>query len=274
MAIGAATYDVNAQAIHPTFENRVLLTMQYPALSLSDGDSFGRSSIEKFGFSDAIQNSDITTVWDGADISGREIYVYPSSAINVKAVSNDTANDNSTGTGARTIEVQGLDSSYNQITETITVGGAASSSQFLRIFRARVATAGSKETNAGTISIQEDGTSDTYAQINEVGSSGLGNGQTFMCVYTVPAGKTAYLSQWAVSTSKSNDTVAFFSVKPFSNTAWNAKDVANVSSGNYIKNYITPLKFEEKTDIEVRAYSSNTGVTLSSSFNIILLDNQ
>ena len=94
-----------------------------------------------------------------------------------------------------------------------------------------------------------------------------------MCVYTVPAGKTAYLTQWAVSSGKQNaDTLATFVARPHDNGSWNTKDVVEIQANNYIKDYKVPLKFDEKTDIEVRAYSGS-GSTSASTFNLILIDN-
>ena len=40
-----------------------------------------------------------------------------------------------------------------------------------------------------------------------------------------------------------------------------------------IKDYKVPLQALEKTDIEVRAYDTATGVPVSTSYNVILVDN-
>ena len=43
---------------------------------------------------------------------------------------------------------------------------------------------------------------------------------------------------------------------------------------NYsIKDYKVPLTFTETTDIEVRAWDGSTGAAVSTSYNIILVDN-
>jgi len=56
--------------------------------------------------------------------------------------------------------------------------------------------------------------------------------------------------------------------------AFNSKDIITVSATTFDKNYTIPLQFTEKTDIEVRAYSTTNNSLVSSSFNLILYTNQ
>jgi len=155
------------------------------------------------------------------------------------------------------------------------VGGAdTTTNSFLRVFRARVATAGSVGVNVGVLDVTADDSSTVLAKINKVGTGGgAGLGQTFMALYTVPAGKTAYLTQWTLGAGGQNaDTTALFMARNFGN-GWNAKDII-ISAGNqFAKDYQIPLQFTEKTDLEVRAFSSSSGNDCSSSFNLILIDN-
>ena len=241
---------------------RVIANLNGWGIQVSNGDIEGVSYIEKFGRQSDITNGTTATLWDGVGL-----YQYLTTP-SVLTVTSDKTEDNPTGPGAQTVEVQGLDADYNLITETIPVG-ATGTLEFLRVFRARVVTAGSYGINWGNISI-DDGTN--VAIIDGGPNNGPGVGQTFMCVYTVPAGKTAYLTQWAVSSGKQNaDTLAKFVVRPFGG-AFNTKDIVEIQSNNYIKDYKVPLKFDEKTDIEVRAYSDN-GSSAASTFNLILIDN-
>lgn len=240
-------------------------------INISAGLVDGYSYVEKFGMNTDV-DSNKETIWDGGDI-----YTYISTAETVAVTSSQPSKDNSTGTGARTVEVQGLNSAYEVVTETLTVGGAASTTEFLRVFRAVVITAGSSGVNEGTVSITSSDTSTVLAQIGVDGSgaNAAGRGQTFMALYTVPAGKTAYLTQWTVGAGKQNtDAVAFILSKEFDgNGAWNSKDIITVSATTYSKNYTVPLQFTEKTDIEVRAYSTTNNSLVSSTFNLILIDN-
>jgi len=237
-------------------------------INISAGSVSGTSYIEKFGMNvDVDANKE--TIWDGGDI-----YTYIATAETV-AVTSTLGTDSATGTGARTVEIQGLNANHNLVYETLTVGGGAGTQEFLRIFRARVVTAGTSGINEGTISITSSNTSTVLAQIGIDGSGGnaAGRGQTFMALYTVPAGKTAYLTQWTVGCGKQNtDAVATFLARP-EGGAWNAKDIITVSATTYAKDYKIPLQFTEKTDIEIRAYSTTNNSLVSSTFNLLIIDN-
>ena len=237
-------------------------------INISAGAVDGTSYIEKFGMNIDV-DSDKETIWDGGGI-----YSYISTAETV-AVTSTAGVDSAAGTGARTVEIQGLDADYNVVLETLTIGGAGGTTEFIRIFRVKVVTAGTSGINEGTISVTSSDTSTVLAQIgiDGTGSNAAGRGQTFMALYTVPAGKTAYLTQWTVGCGKQNtDAVATFLARP-EGGAWNAKDIITVSATTYAKDYKIPLQFTEKTDIEVRAYSTTNNSLVSSTFNLILIDN-
>jgi len=239
------------------------------AINISSGNTSGVSYIEKFGMNTDV-DSNKETVWDGGGI-----YTYISNAETVTVTSND-GNDSATGSGARTVEVQGLDQDWALATETLTVGGASGTTTFRRVFRARVMTAGASEVNEGTISITSDTTATTLAQIvvDGSGSNAAGRGQTFMSVYTIPAGKTGYLTQWTVGSGKQNtDAIAFLMCRNIAVDGWQSKDVITVSATTYSKNFVVPLQITEKTDIEVRAFSTTNNSIVSATFNIILIDN-
>lgn len=236
------------------------------SISIASGNLEGVAYIEKFGMNTDV-DADMETIWDGGGL-----YVYLSSPETMIVTSSDSE-DSPTGTGARSVEVQGLDADYNVTTEIIPLGSTGATS-FIRVFRAKVQEAGASLVNEGTISIISSDTSTPKAQI--VVNGGVGLGQTFMAVYTVPAGKTAYLTQWTVGSGKQNtDAVAFLTCKEHANglPAFNSKDVITVSATTHSKNYTIPLMFPEKSDIEVRAYSGTNNSLVSSTFNIILIDN-
>jgi len=238
-------------------------------INVSAGNISGMSYIEKFGMNIDV-DSNKETIWDGGDI-----YEYIANAETV-AITSSSANDAVAGTGARTVEVQGLDQDWNPITETLTVGGGVGTTTFRRVFRARVVTAGTNEVNEGTINITSNSTSTVLAYIGLDGSGAhsAGRGQTFMAMYTVPAGKTAYITQWTVGAGKQNtDAVGFLMYRDIINDGWQSKDVITVSATTYSKNYVIPLMVPEKFDIEVRAYSTTNNSLVSSTFNIILIDN-
>ena len=239
-------------------------------INISAGAVDGVSYVEKFGRNDTM-SANVETIWDGSNV-----YTYLTSASSVYITSSD-GNDTPADTGARTVEVQGLDENYALATETINVDDSASSTTFIRVFRALVKTTGSGGQAAGVISIRSaaSGGGTLLAQIQKVGTGGGASlGQTFMAIYTVPAGKTAYLTQWTVGAGGQNaDTTCMFAAKPFGDGAFNSKDIIISAGQQFSKNYKIPLQFTEKTDIEVRGFTSSSGNDCSSTFNLLLFDN-
>lgn len=248
---------------------RVIANANGWGIQLSNDEIEGVSYVEKFGYQDSVPNGDICTVWDQPAV----LYTYPTTADQV-TVTSDDPDDNPTGAGARTVEVQGLDENWNPLTEVVDLGGT-SVGTFLRVFRARVVVSGSDvNPNQGNITVTGD--SKTLAVISKLATNAPGHGQTNMSLYTVPAGKTAYLTQWTVSSGKQNaDTVAKLMCRNstvIGDGAWNVKDITEIQANSFIKDYRVPLKLTEMTDIEVRAFSSS-GSSCSSTFNLILIDN-
>src|SRR5210317_1936199 len=244
-------------------------------LGVASGDlSPSYKQVYKFGQNASVGNS-IETIW----LQGG-LYVYPPSATTM-TVSSSNANDTSAGTGARTIQISGLDGSYNEISETITMNGqtpVTTSNSYLRMNRAIVLTAGSGGVNAGIIyvgtgTVTAGVPANKYTTIN-----GDGTNQTLQAFWTVPAGYTAYVYQTNISTGSSSATPAVLKtllvVRPFGGV-FNTKEVITLSDGNHLQDYSFPLKITEKSDIEFRAESSSPSVSfnVSASLNIMYKQN-
>jgi len=215
----------------------------------------GYSHINKFGFRDTIANS-WQTIWDKATD-----YAYYAAAT-VTAVA-DNAGQGTTDDGG-TVEVQGLDENYAPVTETLTIGGPASVAQFSRVFRARMVTANTGTTNDDEIRIKNG--------VNDVAVIIAGAGQTLMSLYTIPAGKTGYLMKLQGSIDANNDALFRLYARPFGG-AFNVKGQFGVFASGFNYDYPVPLRFEEKTDIEIKGLSQN-GVGGGAIFDIILVDNE
>lgn len=229
------------------------------------------SSIHKFGRNPNIGNTP-ETVWM---YGGKYAYLAVGAASTLYAYSADSE-DSASGTGARTVTILGLDNNFNEIEETVTVGGAATTLEFLRVYRAFVATAGSLNTNKGDVLIStgSGGTGTVLADIGTVGvGSTFGLGQTQLALYTIPAGKTGYLTTWNVGLAPANNkaTVLLKSRELNGDGPFRTQDIIDLVGGYYHQNYTSPLRFPEKTDIEVLA-SGDTSSIVSSSFDIILID--
>ena len=211
----------------------------------------GWAHIHKFGYSDNI--SSLSTIWDGSNI-----YTYSSSAGAVTATSSSSDDDGAI------VEIQGLDADYNLTTYDLTLGSTGATN-LIRIFRVRLKTPATGETtNIGVISINIGGA--LRAKIL------AGNGQTLMSVYTVPAGKTAYLLNLTMSVDKNVDVIYKLMAREIEDGGFNIKGQFGTFGTPIDHNYPIPLKFTEKTDIEVRADAGNTSGG-GAAFDLILIDN-
>lgn len=233
----------------------------------------GYSAIHKFGRNPNIGNAPETIWMYGGIYSyldvGSDSTVYAYSASSDDGPGND---------GAHTITVQGLDNDFNPIEETITVNGAASTASFLRVYRAFVATAGALAANDGEvlISTAAAGAGTVLADIGVIGTgTTTGLGQTQLALYTIPAGKTGYLTTWNVGVAPMNNavTVTLLTRELDGGAPFRSRDIIDTVGGYTTQNYSIPCRLPEKTDIEVRGTGDTTSV-ISSSFDIILVDNE
>lgn len=257
------------------FNKAAILVQQVDPFNTGIGSGTGdQQFIEKFGANLSV-GSDLETIWEEGGI-----YNYLTTTSKVSAIS-DNIQDSLNGTGARTIEIEGLDGDYNVIKEVIscnatdgTQGGPESVNEFLRVYRAVVKTVGATGTNDGFIDINTNTGPIIAIGTHGTGVNEEGFGQSQTSVYTIPADKTGYLTQWSVGTSDANKSVHayFMSSEVNDGTILRIKDVMFLN--NYsIKDYKVPLAFPAKTDLEVRAYDGATGAAVSTSYNIILVDN-
>lgn len=106
-------------------------------------------------------NADIDVGTEDLHPSGGDMS-FPAAAAATTVVSSDANDDGSpAGTGARTVRVIGLDSSYRLISEDATLNGTGAvtlTKEFYRVFSVEVLTAGSGLTNAGTIDVKHSAT--------------------------------------------------------------------------------------------------------------------
>ena len=228
------------------------------------------SHIHKFGRNPSVGGAP-ETIWEQGGV-----YTYLTVASTIY-VSGADAQDSAAGTGARTVTVQGLDTDYNPIEETLTVDGAVSTKSFFRVFRAFVASAGSLQANKGDVLVSTgaSGGGTVLAKIATIGTGTVyGQGQTNLALYTIPAGKTGYLTNWNVGVGNYNDAVTanLYTREVGNGLIFRTRDVMDVPGGLHKRKYQVPFALLEKTDIEVRAIAS-TGTNMSSTFDIILIDN-
>ena len=206
--------------------------------------------IQKFGYNPSVGGT-VETLWASGGT-----YAYISTA-GTAAVTTSSTDDNN-----GTVEIQGLDANYNLQTVTATIAGSATTETFIRVFRVRMLTPGSGQTtNVGNITVTVDSTTAAYIP--------AGEGQTLQAVYTVPAGKRAYLLSVVGGTEKEKEITMKLVARP-SGGSFNAK-VYETYRTRLNRTYNINEVFDEKTDIELRVKAdADTGV--SGGFELLLED--
>ena len=232
-------------------------------LAVQQGKVPGYTMVNKFGYNSSIGSGAFETIWE----TGNN-YSWQSSAVTVDVVSNN-ANDDVAGTGARTLRIQGLDGSYNLAEETVDMDGTTTvttTQTFLRVFRMSVETAGTSGNNIGNITVTYTGGSDVAATIT------AGNGQTLMCLYTIPANYTGYLLSMNISSGKDQEMDFKFIQRDNSvtNGAFQTKQFLNVRGGQTTVIFNAINIIPQKSDIYVSGKASSTSSS-SASFDLLLV---
>jgi len=242
-----------------------------PGVSMVDGSIPGLTSIVKFGRNDNVGTTEEDLWINGGTYTG---WLTAASAVRVKA--GGDAADDAAGAGARKIMVEGLDENWEIATEEITLAGASVSSPtsitFIRVYRAWV-------TDVGTYG----GDNEAAVLIETTGGALVANieagkGQTQLSMYTVPAGKTAYvlLARTYVAGNKNADVFfwqrqdADVTSAPFTGKRmWHPIDQVQGPAGG---DHPIPHVFPAKTDIWASAVGPSGGAAVSTRMFIALLD--
>jgi len=220
----------------------------------------GATSVNIFGYQSAVGTTFIP-VWENATA-----YTYPGSAITMylwSSSSSDTTN---------TILVQGLDSSYNQISETVTLNGTthvATTNTYLRINNLFVTSATAP---VGIVNIGPSATLTTtqYAEI------AIGVGKSQMTIYTVPNGYTFYLTRAeATSNQVGNISSSYCTYRVLSISSTGVTQIVLqtpfTSSFTALRN--TPFAYSQKTDLQFQANTPSSTAAVGIQVEGILISN-
>ena len=226
-------------------------------LNIARGLVKGTSFIHKFGAVPAMSTNTTGTVWDINDT------VYPWSAWDTAGTI--TVDRASTSDANKSVTVVGLDSDYNELTETIVLAtptGNASTNSFIRVFRAFIVDG---STNVGLISIKKGNT--TVAAITAT------KGQTLMAIYTIPAGHTGYLMKGTASAQAGADATGDMFVRYAGQSSFRIGHAFEVSGagGQYLYDFATPIPIPAKSDIDVRIVTRSNNGRYTAAFDLILI---
>ncbi len=233
------------------------------------------SQINKFGETGAnIDTADgFVDVWNGvSNANCDKNYTYSSSA-DIDTISSSNAGD------AQDIQIQGLDANWALTTQTATLNGQSKvtlDTALIRVFR--MINMGATDL-AGVVYCYVDGaitagvpdtSGDVRAIIND------GDNQTLMALYTIPAGKRAFLikGEAGLVSKLAGYIEGHFDARPFEGVFQTKRTFGLASTGSsYIDvMFPMPLVIDEKTDVRVRVNSSANDMNVNASFIMILED--
>jgi hypothetical protein len=241
------------------------------ALQVARGQIQGHSAFCQFGINSGV-NQALETIWVGGDA-----YTFPSSAT-ATTISSSNANDTAAGTGARTVLVDGLNASYERVTEVASLNGQTGvtlTNQYLRVNKITILTAGSGGTSAGSIFVGT-GTVATGVPAVVLNRTGSSSNESESGFYSVPAGYTAYITRWTMSSSNNTATEAtrfILRVRPVGGV-FGYKAVYNIpGNGIYECEAAYPLPLPEKTDLEVMSLATAGSSYVSTQLQIVLIKN-
>jgi hypothetical protein len=238
-------------------------------LEIAKGNISDHLPVEKFGRNPDVDSAAVEDVWDGGGV-----WVPPTVA-RVHDLASTNNNDTDGGTGARTVQVYGLDASGELANEIVTLAGtanAATAGTYSMIHRMIVRSAGTIEANAGDIKATAQTDSTVTAQIT------TGNSQTLMAIYQIPSDKTGYISSWYASMNRNNTTGAAdirLMVKP-PGEVYQVKRVRGlVGAGNssFDQKFDFPTPVAASSIIKVGAGASADNTDISAGFAVLLEDN-
>ena len=211
-------------------------------LQVARGQIPGHEVVNVFGFASAVSTS-FVSVWEN-----NAAYVFPTVA-STMVVSSSSASDT-----AVSVQIFGLDASYNRITEVVALNGTsdvATTNVYWRINNV-ITTAG---TAVGTMYVKNAGGT-TYAQI------AIGNGKTNMSVFTVPAGYTAYMIQFDGFSSTSVTSGVFATIRALITSSTGISNV--VIAAPFLNTFAVtrpyPNTIVEKSDFQLQCKSSGAGL--------------
>lgn len=226
--------------------------------------------IRKFGRSGNLSANTTEDIW----VQGgtRALPYTPGEKMTIVSTS---AADTNGGTGANFVQISGLDTDYNLITDTIVMNGTTpvvSTSNFITVDRTRVVFCGTGLTNAGKITV----TGQTSTNINSVVIANESISQ--QSHFTVPNGYTLFTLDVVLSMYRTSGTNAArggeidqYVYVPAANTTYKTIRVGLSSSSPYKTSPRLVANTPAKTTVWYKATADTNNTSVTSSVSYLLL---
>lgn len=239
-------------------------------LQVARGQIEGHRAITVFGFNPDIDTTELVIWPDGASVG----YQHPAATLTVSSSSTD---DTSAGTGARTVQIVGLDDDHNEISEVITLNGqtaVTTSNSYTHVNSMTVLTVGSGGKNAGILYVGS-GTVTTGVPATIFNLIYTGYNASTTGAYVIPAGYTGYITNGSISSGQPVGTTPVIGKLVTIDTNGIERVAAVNAMNNGFANYDfkLPIAVPEQYTIEARAYGTANNNLVSTFFQIILVKN-
>jgi hypothetical protein len=229
-------------------------------LQVARGQVPYHSAVNIFGYQSAVGTSFIP-VWENATAYP----AYPTSAA-IQYLWSSSASDTT-----NTIQVMGLDGSYNPISETVTLNGTthvATVNSYLRINNLFVTSATAP---VGKVNIGPSSTTTTiqYAEIT------IGVGKSQMAIYTVPNGYTFYLTRVNLQSQLAGGASNYgeYRVQSISGTSVTQLVLQTPFTSAFSITRVIPFPYAAKTDLQFQCKANSSTLTVGIQIEGYLVQN-
>lgn len=236
---------------------------------IAEGNIPGHVEFEMFGYNADIDIA-VEDVW-GAGGS----YIFPAAPQQMELISSSVEDDPDkggavAGTGIHSVTIYYLDNLYQEQTEDVELNGTGEvttvATNILRVNKLKAKVVGSSGGAVGTISIRNLTNSPVYSTIDPT------NTRSRNSIYTVPLGKTLYVTSMAGGCGAASATTATIILNATYDhdaqalTAFflpHAEVIVGSGTGGILRPFEIPLRFPEKTNLKCRATTTANNTIVS-----------
>jgi hypothetical protein len=224
-------------------ENQPRVVTTEKGWMIAEGAFPSHSALHKFGANDGVIASEAVMMSQ----KGRINYL---AAAEIPVIRSSDVDDKPADTGAFTVVVFGLDANYNEISSTVILDAqnpVPLDKAYLRVFRMYVATAADPiRKNEGIITLYH---ADNATSLIEIAAN---TGQSQFGAWTVPAGKTFYMTAFGMTESGAKRALGRIYKRDGSvaNSVFRLQEELSCLTGYSVRDFHIPLVFTEQVDIE------------------------
>jgi len=242
--------------------------MQDDQLLISMGVYEGITSINKFGRNTDVASGVEEEIWDGS-----AAYSFPATAL-ITSISQTT---DQVALRGETVEIEGLDANYDKVTQNVILDGTLTTTvvtlttALIRVFRAKIQ---SGVVADSTVRVHNAGETVDYAVIS------VGNQQTEMAMYTVPAGSTGYMTNYyahhnpKTGQNFTSNPIRIWAADNHNGYARQIKHIVGIPEDSGFRHPFAPyLTFTQKTDIILTSQPVAQAADVSAGFDLIVVQN-